>query len=182
MEIGTDCDGTLCVMIREYVPRDKTRFIVADSMAHIGDQWKMVQDNLPHNELNPDGVQFQAQLSDEAFTVLAGCIKTQDFLLVNSSHGLRHTMCGLRWTRMLASGRLVCLHDYKPNFPSVMMVTERFLYRHSNYSRVALADGLIILHEETMGSLEIHTRNRIWANINSTVPHLCEGIDRRPQR
>ncbi|MDE0908783.1 MAG: class I SAM-dependent methyltransferase [SAR324 cluster bacterium] len=180
LEIGTGYGGTLRELLLCYPSNACPPFVVVDPMNYFPEQLENVRKNLRQHELADAPVTFEVKTSDAAFANWAGREETFDFILIDGIHKLRYTVRDLRWSRMLAVGGLLCLHDYKPKFPGVMMAVQRFLKRNPHFQKVELAGGLMVLTKTAPAAeQEITLVDRFWSEFHSLRLQVQSRLHKR---
>ncbi|MCE9543977.1 MAG: class I SAM-dependent methyltransferase [Planctomycetia bacterium] len=149
LEIGTAAGGTLCAMMGCFDDQQRPPFVVVDRMTYFPDQAATVRRNLSQRGLDPNQVDFRVATSAAAFADAEERGDVFDFMLIDSCHKILAVMADLRWTRLLAVGGILCLHDYCPKFPGVMRAVDRFLSQYPNYERMGLAGSLLAIRKAT---------------------------------
>lgn len=73
-------------------------------------------------------------------------------------------MADLRWSRLLRTGGILCLHDYAPRFPGVRLSVDRFLGQNSNYSIIDQAGTLLAMRKDAISRIpEVTTFDRAYS-------------------
>lgn len=147
LEVGTAAGGTLCHMMACYPNTSRPRFVVVDSMRYFPQQAEIVRNNLSQHGLPADTVDFRISASDYAFQEATRRGDKFDFILIDACHKIRAVTSDLKWTRLLNVDGLVCLHDYTPKFPGVMLAVDRFLARNANYEIAGQAESLLAIRK-----------------------------------
>ncbi len=164
LEVGTASGMTLAQMICALPTPHDPAFVVVDNMRYFPDQMGVVRANLERHAVDPDQVEFRVGDSGDVFKAAARAGDSFDFMVIDASHRIRKVTDDLRWTRLLRPGGLVCLHDYHPDFPGVVMSVDRFLSRYPNYERTEQVGGLLVLRKvKPSPRLEISVADRCWA-------------------
>lgn len=180
LEIGTAAGGTLCAMLQCFQSDCLPPWVVVDPMGYFPNQLEVVRSNLREHGLNPAAVDFRVSTSAAAFEQAAAARETYDFILVDGAHKIRYVTQDLRWTRLLNVGGRICLHDYAPRCPGVVQAVDRFLHRHKNYCREALAGSLLVLKKTAAASVpEVGWSDLCWAGFKSPWLQLQASLRKR---
>ena len=182
MEIGTASGGTLWNLIKNYSD-DVPHFVVIDPMNYFPDQLSLIKKNLRNNGVDPDIVEFRVSSSDAALKNVGEGGERYDFIFIDGSHKLKYVMKDLRWTRYLATGGILCLHDYHSNTKGVMLAADSFLEKYPNYQKIKLIDRLMIIRKtgETPCA-EVSTMDIVYANIMTLLIQLRRSIEKRVKK
>ena len=181
MEIGTASGGTLWNLIKNYGD-DVPHFVVIDPMNYFPDQFTLLKKNLRNNGVDPDIVEFRVSTSDIALKYVEEG-ERYDFIFVDGSHKLKYVMQDLRWTRYLAPGGILCLHDYHPKTKGVMLAADRFLGKYPNYQKVKLVDRLMVIRKTAdTPCAEVSAMDILYANIVTPLMQLRKSIEKRVKK
>jgi len=164
LEVGTASGVTLAQMVRALPTPLDPAFIVVDNMRYFPDQLSVVRANLERHGVDPERVEFRIGDSGKLFAAAARAGNAFDFMVIDASHKIHKVTADLRWTRLLRSGGVVCLHDYHPDFLGVMRSVDRFLARYVNYERMERVGGLLALRKSGPSQRpEVSATDRAWA-------------------
>ncbi len=148
LEIGTAAGATLAEMISSYSEPDRPKFVVVDTFEYFENQLEAVKENLAKVGADPETVEFRKGYSDELFRLASANGDSFGFIFIDGNHKMDFVTRDLRWTRLLQEGGWLCLHDYSPVHPGVMLAVDRFLRRNKNYVKVDQCDSLMIIKKD----------------------------------
>jgi SAM-dependent methyltransferase len=148
LEIGTAAGGTLCQMMMCFSHHDRPKFVVVDPMRYFPRQLEIIQRNLLSHSLDPLQVEFRVMTSSQAFTLAAERGERFDLILIDGDHNIGSVMVDLRWTELLNSRGIVCIHDYAPRFIGVKLAVNRFLRRNPAFTVLRRQGSLIAMRKE----------------------------------
>ena len=180
LEIGTAAGGTLCAMMKCFVPGERPRFVVVDPMAYFAGQLEVVKRNLRQHDLDPSEVDIRISRSSDAFQRAEAAGETFDLVFIDGAHKIRFVTQDLRWARLVNVGGIICVHDYNLNQRGVMLAVDRFLRKHPNYHREALIGTLLVLRKQAASrSKEITRADGLWALALSPWLQLKKSLAKR---
>ena len=149
LEIGTAAGGTLCKLMCSY--RDELHFypnfIVVDPLKYFPNQYEKVLDNLSIHNLASCSVEFVRSSSSDAFFDFSQTPRLLDFILIDGNHKANYVMKDLRWAKYLNVGGILCMHDYGILQKGVMLTTDRFLRKNSNYKILKQVEQLLVIEK-----------------------------------
>jgi len=183
LEIGTAAGGTLCHMLQCFPAATRPPFVVVDPMGYFPQQLETVQKNLRQSGLDPAAVDFRVQTSAAAFATAAQRGETFDFILIDGAHRILPVTGDLRWTRLLAVGGVVCLHDYDPYFPGVFRPANNFMRTHPNFEKIGVGGTILALRKIAVSPRpEVRLGNWIHAYFWHTPLHIQRKLQQRRER
>ena len=108
---------------------------------------KKVLDNLSIHNLASCSVEFVRSSSSDAFFDFSQTPRPLDFILIDGNHKANYVMKDLRWAKYLNVGGILCMHDYGILQKGVMLTTDGFLRKNSNYKILKQVDQLLIIEK-----------------------------------
>jgi predicted O-methyltransferase YrrM len=180
LEIGTSAGGMLVEMMKAVHSDWHSRFTVVDIFEYFPNHLGVFRDNLKRNGLDPDKIFVCVGNSSHHFRQACNRGDRYSFMLLDTSHKLKHTMQDLRWTSLLNLGGTVALHDYgHPNFPGVEIAVKRFLKNNPNYKVKSLTNRLLIIEKTAISNREeVGLVDLAFAYAYSVVLQNSNGFNR----
>jgi predicted O-methyltransferase YrrM len=183
LEIGTAAGGTLKRLMLAYPASERPKFVVIDPLTYFPDQRAAVEANLKSAGIDPATVEFRVAKSADALKSALRDQERFDFILIDGDHALRAVTADLRWTRLLAPGGFVCLHDYTPSahvaIPGVKYALDRFLRRHPNYRLREVVGAMAIVQKLDWGEPEINPATLARARLQQIALRWSHSLRKR---
>ncbi len=181
LEIGTAAGGTLRELMTGY-DEPRPPFVVVDTFEYFPNQRAAVEKNLRDAGIDPADIDIREGRSWDLCRKALRDREKFDFIFIDGHHGANYVMKDLRWTRMLSPGGLVCLHDYKPDFPGVIWATERFLKQNPNYEKITHTGTLVILRKMREGRQEVSWKEVIAGEVFAKRLTMKKSLNKRLRR
>jgi len=172
LEIGTAAGAILAELMTCYIDNNRPNFVVVDPFTYFENQLDTVRENLSRFGIDHSTVDFREGTSSEFYRLAVQNKETFGFIFIDGNHKIKFVVQDLCWTGLLEDGGYVCLHDYSPLHPGVVLAVDRFLQKNQNYSMVSKYDSLIILRKNRPSTqCEIGVWDHLWAFLNSILLH-----------
>jgi hypothetical protein len=166
--------------MRAYPAARRPRFVVVDPMTYFPDQLSVVRRNLASAGIDPDEVDFRISKSWPAFQAAERAGERYAFIFVDGSHKAHRVMQDICWARLLATGGLICFHDYSPRLPGVVFAVNRLIARCPNYRIVDRCESLLVLQKTAAGAgREVRSSDLLQARIAGIGHQLAVAAKKR---
>lgn len=163
-----------------YDANSRPPFVVVDPMTYFENQLELVKKNLSDHGIDPESVEFRTGKSRDIFQAAGKADEEFDFIFIDGNHKFRYVTQDLCWARQLRPGGILCLHDYEPGFPGVMLATDRFLQANPNYEVIDHIERLIVLHKTRPSTRpEVSQLDLIYSQIRTPLMQLRKSIKKR---
>jgi predicted O-methyltransferase YrrM len=181
LEIGTSTGGTLIEILKALPQEERPRVSVIDRFKYFPGHLGIFKGNLSKNGFDPEQVDIRVGTSsDELRKCIRGKEGSFSFIVIDTSHQLKHAMEDMRWLGLLTVGGKAAVHDYySAKFPGVKIAVDRFLARNGNYKVRAQANTLVIL-EKTAATTkrEVTPLDLLFAYTYSIILNNRRGFKR----
>jgi hypothetical protein len=147
LEIGTAAGGTLKALMLCYPAAQRPQFVVVDTFGYFPNQRETVKQNLRSAGIDPATVDFREGSSWDMQNAALKGGDSFSFILIDAVHSIVDVTRDLRWTRLLAVGGYVCIHDYGLQFRGVLWAVRWFLFRHPQYELITVVGTLAIIRK-----------------------------------
>ena len=118
-----------------------------DPLNYFPKQYEKVLENLSMHNLASSSVEFMKLSSNDAFLAFSQTPRSLDFILIDDNHKANYVMKDLRWAKYINAGGILCLHDYGILQKGVLLTTDRFLKKNSNYRILKQVEQLLIIEK-----------------------------------